>query len=58
MFLDTDLLNNKVMKQCFTKEHEFEVREWLFTDDEVEKDVEQQALVNKVKSLFKTQTVL
>jgi len=35
VFLDTDLLGNDEMKKCFTSTHEFEVREWLFTDDEV-----------------------
>ena len=39
--MDTDLLENEDLKQCFTKEHEFEVREWLFTDDEVKKDVDE-----------------
>jgi len=58
VFLDTDLLGNDDLKECFTREHEFEVREWLFTDDEVSEDVENQQLQNKVKSLFKTQTVL
>lgn len=40
VFLDTDMLGNDEMKKCFTREHEFEVREWTFTDDEVQEDVE------------------
>ena len=39
MFLDTDLTGNDSLKECFTREHEFEIREFLFTDEEVEEDV-------------------
>lgn len=38
--------------------HEFEVREFLFTDEEIEEDVERQQNTNKVKQLFKTNEVL
>lgn len=58
VFIDTDIHGNEELKRAFTAEHEFEVREWLFTDDEVSEDVETQQIQNKVKSLFKTQTVL
>ena len=56
MFLDTDLIDDpdNSLRECFTKEHEFEIREFLFTDDEVEEDVKKQQLENKVKTLFKT----
>ena len=39
MFLDTDVIGNEELRRCFTRKHEFEVREWLFTDEEVTKDV-------------------
>ena len=44
MFLDTDLIDDpdNSLRECFTQEHEFEIREFLFTDDEVEEDVRQQ----------------
>ncbi len=54
MFIDTDMIDNKNLKECFSCKHEFEIREFLFTDDEVEEDVKQQQLENKVKALFKT----
>ena len=56
MFLDTDLIDDpdNSLRECFTKEHEFEIREFLFTDEEVEEDVKHQQLENKVKTLFKT----
>ena len=40
------------------KIHEFEVREFLFTSEEIEQDVERQKEANKVKQLFKTNEVL
>jgi len=58
MFLDTDKLADPALRECFTCEHEFEIREFLFTDEEVEEDVKKQQMENKVKTLFKTQTVL
>lgn len=60
MFIDTDKIDDPdhSLRACFTREHEFEIREFLFTDEEVEEDVKQQQLENKVKTLFKTQTVL
>lgn len=59
MFIDTDSCpNNAQLQKCFYMEHEFEVREFTFTDKEVQLDVEAQRLENKVKTLFKTQTVL
>ena len=44
MFLDTDLVDDpdKSLRDCFTREHEFEVREFLFTDEEVAEDVKKQ----------------
>ena len=43
MFLDTDLIDDpdNSLRDCFTKEHEFEIREFLFTDEEVAEDVRQ-----------------
>lgn len=41
MFLDTDLIEDPKLRDCFTSEHEFEIREFLFTDDEVDEDVKQ-----------------
>ena len=38
--------------------HEFEVREFLFTNDEIKQDVQLQDQANKVKQLFKTSEVL
>ena len=58
MFLDTDKLGNPELRDCFTCEHEFEVREFLFTDEEVAQDVRQQQLEDQVKTLFKTKIVL
>ena len=58
MFLDTDKLGDPELRDCFTCEHEFEVREFLFTDEEVAQDVRQQQLEDKVKTLFKTKIVL
>ena len=55
MFIDTDGASGMDdVRECFTREHEFEIREFLFTDDEVEADVEKQQIENKVKTLFKT----
>ena len=42
MFIDTDALIEDELREVFTIEHEFEIREWQFTDDEVEKDVQLQ----------------
>lgn len=43
MFIDVDgVENNTELKECFTSEHEFEIREFMFTDDEVEQDVKNQ----------------
>ena len=42
MFSDTDALIEDELREVFTIEHEFEIREWQFTDDEVEKDVQLQ----------------
>ena len=58
MFIDTDALHDEALTECFKSEHEFEIREFLFTDGEIEKDVKDQKLENNVKTLFKTQTVL
>ena len=58
MFLDTDLIDDPSLRETFTQVHEFEIREFLFTDEECKIDVEQQMLENKVKTMFKTQTVL
>ena len=55
VFIDTDgAEDSSELKECFTSEHEFEIREFMFTDDEVKDDVEHQKIENKVKTLFKT----
>lgn len=59
VFLDTDLMtDDESVHQCFSRVHEFEIREFLFTNDEVAEDVGAQQLNNKVKTMFKTQPVL
>ena len=50
--------SDKSIKQRLIKKHEFEVREYLFTDTEIAKDVEMQKTANQVKELFKTGEVL
>jgi len=41
MFIDTDKVDDEdhTLRDCFTREHEFEIREFIFTDEEVEEDV-------------------
>ena len=50
--------DSSCLKEHLSCSHEFEVREFLFTDDEITDDVERQKESNKVKQLFKTNEVL
>ena len=56
VFVDSD--SDTSLKAKLYKKHEFEVREYLFTADEIEDDVENQRTANQVRELFKTGEVL
>ena len=46
------------MKHRLYKKHEFEVREYLFTEQEIGEDIHIQNTENQVRELFKTGEVL